>query len=110
MFLKDETEVPAAKKNIRIATADEAEGPYSTASEPFSPDWVEGPTAIKIGDYWYVYYDAYTRHRYEGARTKDMKIWEPITDLLKFPKGIVVRHGTVFSVPQEVLNVLLEVQ
>ena len=108
MFLKDETEEPVAKKNIRIATANKAEGPYSSASEPFSPDWVEGPTAIKIGDYWYVYYDAYTRHRYEGARSKDLKTWEPITDMLEFPKGIVVRHGTIFAVPQEILSTLLK--
>lgn len=108
MFVKDETEVPVAKKNIRIATADKAEGPYGPASKPFSPDWVEGPTAIKIGDYWYVYYDAYTRHRYEGARSKDLKTWESTTDMLEFPKGIVVRHGTVFAVSQEILNALQE--
>ena len=51
MFVKDETFEPVNKKNIRIAIADKAEGPYSPASKPFSPDWVEGPTAIKIGDY-----------------------------------------------------------
>ena len=108
MFIKDETEEPVAKKNIRIATSDKAEGPYGPASEPFSPDWVEGPTAIKIDDYWYVYYDAYTRHRYEGARSKDLKTWEPTTEMLEFPKGIVVRHGTVFSVSQEILDELIK--
>ncbi len=104
MFIKDETKAPVPRKDIRIATADQAEGPYSSASAPFTPDWVEGPTALKIGDSWYVYYDAYTRHRMEGARSKDLVHWEPITDRLRFPKG--VRHGTVFRVSDEILATL----
>jgi len=106
MFIKDETKVPVAKKNIRIAIATRAEGPYGPASEPFSPDWVEGPTALKIGDYWHVYYDAYTRHRMEGARSKDLVHWEPITEMLSFPKGL--RHGTAFAVSNEILAALKE--
>jgi beta-xylosidase len=102
MFVKDETRVPQAKKNIRIATAKGAAGPYGKASEPFSPDWVEGPTAIKIGDEWFVYYDAYTRHRYEGAKSKDLLQWQDITESLSFPAG--TKHGTVFPVPVEVLD------
>ena len=88
MFIKDETKAPVAKKHIRIATAEHAAGPYGPASPPFTPDWVEGPTALKIGNWWYVYYDAYTRHRMEGARSKDLKAWEPITDKLSFPDGV----------------------
>jgi len=106
LFVKDETQRPVAKKNIRIATAQKAEGPYGHASEPFSPDWVEGPTALKIGPYWYVYYDAYTRHRMEGARSKDLVHWNPITEELSFPDG--VRHGTAFRVSNEILAGLKE--
>jgi hypothetical protein len=101
MFLKDETLRPAPKKNIRIAFAEKAIGPYSHATPPFSPDWVEGPTAMKIGDYWYVYYDAYRRHQYEGARSRDLNKWEPITEKLSFPDG--ARHGTIFTVPDEII-------
>ncbi len=100
MFIKDETRAPVAKKHIRIATADKAEGPYGHASEPFTPDWVEGPTALKIGDTWYVYYDGYTRHRMEGSKSKDLKTWETITDELSFPRG--VRHGTAFKVSSDI--------
>ena len=108
MFVKDETKAPVAKKHIRIATSDKAEGPYTHASEPFTPDWVEGPTALRVGDYWYVYYDGYTRHRMEGSRTADLKTWESITDRLSFPEG--VRHGTAFAVPDDILNGLLAVE
>ncbi len=108
MFVKDETKAPVAKKHIRIATADKAEGPYGRASEPFTRDWVEGPTAMKIGDYWYVYYDAYRRGRMEGSRSKDLKTWESITNRLSFPRG--VRHGTAFEVSGEISARLREVE
>ena len=108
MFVKDETKQPVAKKNIRIAIGKKVEGPYGSASKPISPDWVEGPTALKIAGQWYLYYDAYTRHRYEGLKSKDLKNWEPITDKLSFPEG--TRHGTAFSVPDGVLERLFEVK
>lgn len=108
MFLKDETRYPVAKKNIRIAYSDKLMGPYGSASEPISPDWVEGPTTLKIGDTWYLYYDGYRRHRYEAVRSMDLKNWETITDKLSFPNG--TRHGTAFTVSDEVLNKLLELK
>ena len=106
MFVKDETRQPVAKKNIRIAFSDKLEGPYSHASDPISPDWVEGPTVLKIADTWYLYYDGYTRHRYEGIKSKDLKNWESITDELIFPRD--TRHGTVFKVSDDILETLLE--
>ena len=101
MFIKDETKAPIAKKHIRIATADRAEGPYGPASPAFTPDWVEGPTALKIADTWHLYYDGYTRHQMEGTRSKDLKTWESITGQLSFPKG--VRHGTALAVSADIL-------
>jgi len=108
MFVKDETKQPVAKKNIRISFSDKLEGPYSHASEPISPDWVEGPTAIKIADTWYLYYDAYRRHRYEGIKSKDLKNWESITDKLVFPRG--TKHGTVLKVSNDILEALIELK
>ena len=108
MFVKDETKEPVAKKNIRIAFSDKLEGPYGHASEPISPDWVEGPTALKIADTWYLYFDAYTRHRYEAVRSKDLKNFESITDMLSFPKD--TRHGTAFRIADQILARLLELK
>ena len=106
MILKDETRHPPAK-NLRIATSDKATGPWSAASDPFSPKgvWVEGASCLKIGDWWYVYFDAYREHKYGAIRSKDLKTWENISDQVSFPNDM--RHGTVFSVPQEVLNRLM---
>lgn len=108
MFVKDKTRLPVAKKNIRVATADRLTGPWSKASKPISPDWVEGPSALKVGDIWYLYYDGYTRHIYEGLMSIDLKSWESITDKLSFPSG--TRHGTAFEVSKETLDKLLELK
>ena len=40
----------------------------------------------------------------EGARSKDLKTWDPITNLLTFPPGI--RHGTAFPVSLNILATL----
>ena len=105
MVLKDETRHPPAK-NLRIATSDRATGPWGKASAPFSPKglWVEGPTCLKVGGYWHVYFDAYRKHRYGAMRTRDFKAWEDISDRLVLPKGI--RHGTAFAVRKAVLDKL----
>jgi hypothetical protein len=102
LLFKDETKLPVAKKNIRMAASDAAEGPYGQASEPISPDWVEGPSAIKIGDRWIVYFDEYTRERYGAIASGDMKKWENISQKISFPKG--ARHGTAFAVPESILQ------
>lgn len=106
MFLKDETKRPEPEKNIRISIAANPEGPWGPASPPFSPEgvWVEGPTATKIGDEFYVYYDAYMEHRMMGARSDDLIHWENISDQLTFPEG--TRHGTVLKISRAELEKL----
>ncbi|MBI1763697.1 MAG: pectate lyase [Acidobacteria bacterium] len=101
MIVKDETELPVAKKHLRLATSDKAVGPYSAASPAFTKDWVEGPTALKLGQEWIVYYDEYRDHRYGALKTRDWKSWENISEQLSFPAG--VRHGTAFAVSANIL-------
>jgi hypothetical protein len=105
MFVKDETKQPQANKNLRLAVSDKLTGPYGPASKPFTPAWVEGPTVLKIGGWWVVYYDEYTRHHFGALRSRDLHIWEVINDQLRFPPGI--RHGTAFEADQETLKHLL---
>ncbi len=104
MILKDETQNPV-KKNLRIAVSDKATGPYGASSPPFSPDWVEGPTAARINNEWIVYFDMYRDKRYGAVKSADLKNWETVTDKLAMPAG--ARHGTVFTVSDEVLARLL---
>jgi hypothetical protein len=106
MFLKDETKLPEARKHIRVAFADHALGPYTLAPGPISTEnWVEGPTAFRAGGDLVVLFDAYTRNRFEGVMSRDLKAWAPLAGEIQMPPG--ARHGTVFAVPDRILKGLL---
>lgn len=68
-------------------------------------DWAEGPTAIRVGDQWRVYYDRYRQGRYGLAVSTDLEHWKDWSDRLVFPGG--ARHGTIFRVDEQVLERLL---
>lgn len=105
MFIKDETREPA-QKNLKIAYAAALTGPYSKASEPFTDKtWAEGPTTLKKGDTWIVYYDKYTSHTYGALSSTDLKNWKDISDKISLPKGI--RHGSILKVSKKELAKLL---
>lgn len=99
MFLKNETRSPV-EKNLRIAFSQKITGPYSKAGKSITGDyWAEGPTAIKTGDEWIVYFDKYTLHQYGAVSSKDLVNWKDISDKVHFPEG--TRHGTVFKIAQK---------
>ncbi len=100
LVFKDERKTPL-KKNLRWVAAESPAGPFGPASEPFTGDWVEGPSAIRIGEWVYVYFDHYTAPHYYGAvRTKDWAAWEDVSKRMAFPNGM--RHGTVIAIPAAV--------
>jgi beta-xylosidase len=97
LFFKDERKQPL-KKNLRYAKAVHPEGPFEQLSEPFTGDWVEGPSVIKIQDDYLVYFDHYGQPNYYGAvRSKDLRHWEDCSKQMSFPKDH--RHGTALSIP-----------
>jgi hypothetical protein len=103
LIVKDETRNPP-KKYLQIAECDDLQGPFRNLSPSFTPPglWVEGPTAIKIGDEVLVYFDAYIEKHYGALRSRDMKTWENVTDRMTFPDEktpVRMRHGTVIEVP-----------
>ena len=105
LFLKDETRYPP-QKNIRLATASSVEGLYTAAGEPITGDyWAEGPTAIKVGEEWVVYFDKYMDHQMGAVSSPDLQNWTDISDSITFPEG--TRHGTVLKVRRKVLDKLL---
>jgi hypothetical protein len=105
LIVKDETLRPVPKKHLRTAVSDRAEGPYGPASAPITPDWVEGPSPLKVGDAWIVYFDEYTRKKYGAIRSTDLTTWTNISDRIEFPSG--TRHGTAFAVPSSIVAPLL---
>ena len=108
LIVKDETKNPV-KKNLRIAVGDAAEGPFGPAGAAISTNWVEGPSAIKLGGEYYIYFDHYQGSKYYGAiKSADLKVWQDISPSVFLPKGI--RHGTVLSVPESVVQPIQIIQ
>ena len=96
MFLKDETRNPP-QKNIKIATSKKMAGGYSEASAPITGNyWAEGPTTLKLGNTWLVYFDKYRDHKYGALQSTDLKTWTDVSDKIVLPKGI--RHGSIFVI------------
>lgn len=104
MFLKDETRTPP-QKNIRIATSKNLTKRFSEPSAPITGNyWAEGPTTLRIGNYWVVYFDKYRDHQYGAIQSTDLKNWTDISDKITLPKGI--RHGTIFTITADELQVI----
>jgi beta-xylosidase len=107
LFFKDERKQPL-KKNLRYAVGEQPHGPFGKPSEPFTGDWVEGPSVIKIKDEYLVYFDHYAEPQYYGAmRSRDLRHWEDCSKQVSFPAGH--RHGTVLRIPEQIAQELLPV-
>jgi hypothetical protein len=106
LILKDETDKPfQPKKNLRIATSKKLTGPYTPPGKPITGNyWAEGPTAIKRGNKYFIYFDKYRDHKYGLITSTDLETWTDESDKLVVPSGI--RHGTAFEVSSEVLEKL----
>jgi len=107
LVLKDETNLPfTPQKNLRLAFADRAEGPYSEPTAPITGDyWAEGPTPLEIDGRWHIYFDKYRDGKYGVVGSDDLVNWTDLSDQLMVPEGM--RHGTVFRVPADIAERLL---
>ncbi len=105
MVVKDETKTPV-KKHLLHAASDDVAGPWEALSAPFTRDWVEGPTVLKVGEDYLIYYDVYREKHYGAKRTRDWKTFEDVTDRISIPPG--ARHGTAIEVPYAVIERLLK--
>ena len=106
MFLKNETRWPE-EKNIRVATTKRLKKKFGAPSAPITGKyWAEGPTALKLGNQWIVYFDKYRDHAYGAVASSDLKTWIDVSDKVSFPQGI--RHGTAFLISRAEFNQLLQ--
>lgn len=104
MVAKNETLKPEAKY-LFLTFADSLQGPWTKPTEPISgKQWAEGPTPVRMGGAWHIYFDKYRDKHYGLLRSKDLKTWEDLTDRLRFPEG--ARHGTAFWVPAKIVSKL----
>jgi hypothetical protein len=106
MFVKNETVQPQTEKNIRLIRGATPEGPWSEPSPRLTGDyWAEGPTALKVGDEWRVYFDKHMLNAIGLVRSRDLNTWEDVSAMVSFPKD--ARHGTVLVVPRVIVEGLL---
>jgi len=103
LIFKDQTKNPL-RYQLRLANGPALLGPWSDISDPFTESWSEGPSALKIGRYYFIYYDHYRaapQHetkRYEAVRSTDLKHWESINDEISFPESC--KHGSFLRLTQ----------
>jgi Glycosyl hydrolases family 32 N-terminal domain len=92
--------------NLRVAFANSPLGPWEHVSEPFTQKFTEGPCALKIGEDWLIYFDAYRQKIYGAVKTRDFKTFSDATSEVSFPEGH--KHGTAIKVPRRILDGLLK--
>ncbi|MDC0935810.1 alpha-L-fucosidase [Pirellulales bacterium] len=104
LVLKDNTR---PERNLRVAFGESPLGPWEDISAPFTGKLTEGPTTLKLGEDWIIYYDAYGDSAYGAAKTRDFKTFTDISAEMAFPEGH--KHGTLARVSREELVYLLRV-
>ena len=98
LIYKDETHDVEQRRWLVSRTAASPTGPYGPVSKPFTGTMTEGPTAVRLGNRYIVYYDVYEQHHFGAASTTDFVHWQDETARISFPKD--ARHGTVVRVPR----------
>ncbi|MDL2241451.1 glycoside hydrolase family 43 protein [Bacteroidales bacterium OttesenSCG-928-L03] len=106
LVLKDNTR---PERNMKVAFAESATGPYGDLStEPFTENFTEGPSVVKVGEDWLIYFDAYQKKSYDAVSTRDFKTFTEINDRISIPEGH--KHGTIFMADKDILTGLLNHQ
>ncbi|WP_248282122.1 glycoside hydrolase family 43 protein [Mucilaginibacter robiniae] len=101
LVMKDNTR---PNRNILVAFASNPLGPYHDYTKRFTEMYSEGPTAIKAGNQWLIYYDSYRLKRYGAMATNDFKTFTDVSGQVNVPEGH--KHGTIFKVSKKELNYL----
>lgn len=101
LVLKDNTR---PNRNLKVAFSNSATGPYSQASAPFTEKLTEGPTVVKVGKEWLIYFDAYGQKTFSAMKTKDFKSFTEVTKEVSVPEGH--KHGTIIKVKKSVVTAL----
>jgi hypothetical protein len=99
LVFKDNTRPERA---IKVAFGKSALGPWTDASKGLTDFCTEGPTVLKIGEDWYIYYEVYRDGRFEAIKTKNFKSFTDASGEINVPVGH--KHGTIFLSDEDVLK------
>lgn len=103
LVLKDNTR---PNRNLKVAYGSHAMGPYTNVTAPFTASFTEGPSVVKLGHEWLIYFDAYRDKQYGAVKTTDFKTFTPLTREISVPEGH--KHGTIFKVKKKMLKKILK--
>ena len=101
LVLKDNTR---PERNIKVGFSNSPLGPWNNISKPFTDNFTEGPSVVRVKDDWLIYYDSYRKKIYEASATKDFILFENITNKIKIPEGH--KHGTIVPVKKKFVKQL----
>lgn len=92
--------------NLRVAQGAAATGPWTHESAAITQKFTEGPCALKVGDDWLVFFDAYREKIYGALRTRDFVTFSNVTSAVSFPSGH--KHGTAIPITTNQLAQILK--
>jgi len=104
LLLKDNTR---PQRNIRVAFGDTPLGPWRDISTNLTANFTEGPSGLKVGDDWLIYYESYQAHHYSALKARDFKSFTDVTAEMTFPPDL--KHGTAFVATKKDLDYLWKV-
>lgn len=96
LVLKDNTR---PERDLKVAFAESPLGPWKNVSKPFTGNFTEGPSVVKLKNEWLIYYDSYRKKIYEASATTDFVHFTDVTKLVKVPDGH--KHGTIVTVKKK---------
>lgn len=87
--------------NERVASGPTLEGPWTGISESLNEPWSEGPSVIKLGDRYVMFYDHYRGEniRYKAMASKDWQHWQDITAEISLPEKC--KHGSFLRITEK---------
>ena len=99
MVFKDERNEPLHRW-LEVASGPTLAGPWSGIGHAFTESWSEGPSVVRVGRQYIVYYDHYRDpKRYQAARSADFEHWTPMAEEVHFPEGC--KHGSFLRITQK---------
>lgn len=99
LVLKDNTR---PERNLKVAFADNLLGPYKNVSSPYTKNFTEGPSVVKVKNGWLIYFDSYEDKSYGAVKTADFKTFTNANSEITVPEGH--KHGTIVPIKKSFLK------
>ena len=99
LVIKDNTR---PNRNLKVAFGKDPLGPWENISDPYTQQFTEGPTVLKDGEDWLIFFDAYREKKYGAVKTRDFIEFTDISDEISLPEGH--KHGTIFRADAKILE------